>query len=272
MKNCVIYSVVSAKGGVGKTTTTVNLGAALAASDNRVLLIDLDPERHLSNSLGVPTGAKHSIATLLSAALNDMDVAELLPRCVLSSETLDYISSSPALAGMATQLAIRQNAIQLSSTNEIQSEFVLKHIVESLATSYDYIIIDCGRSLDLLTINALVASDKVIIPVQAHYLPEEGLASFLDTVQRVRAKLNPLLEVAGILLTMYQGATNLCRSVEQDIRERFGADYRVFKQPISYSIKVAEAPAFKKSIYEHDPANAAAQCYSAMAKELMAGG
>ena len=265
-----IYSIASAKGGVGKTTTAVNLGAALAANDNRVLLIDLDPERHLSNSLGVPAGAKHTIATLISAILNDMDTAELLPKCVLSTGTLDYISSSPALAGMATQLAIRQNSIQLSSANEIQSEFVLKHIVESL--DYDYIIIDCGRSLDLLTINALVASDKVIIPVQAHYLPEEGLASFLDTVQRIRTKLNPTLEVAGILLTMYQGATNLCRSVEQDIRERFGANYRVFKQPISYSIKVAEAPAFKKSIYEHDPANAAAQCYSSMAKELMSNG
>ena len=264
-----VYSIASAKGGVGKTTTAVNLGAALAANDYRVLLIDLDPERHLSNSLGIAAGVKHTIATLISAVLNDMDVTELLPRCVLKTDTLNYIPSSPVLAGTATQLAIRQNAMQMAG-DEIQSEFVLKHIVETL--DYDYIIIDCGRSLDLLTINALVASDKVIIPVQAHYLPEEGLASFLDTVQRVRAKLNPTLEVAGILLTMYQGATNLCRSVEQDIRERFGADYRVFKQPISYSIKVAEAPTFKKSIFEHEPANAAAQCYSSMAKELMENG
>jgi len=267
-----IYSIASAKGGVGKTTTAVNLGAALAANDNRVLLIDLDPERHLSNSLGVPAGAKHTIATLISAALNDMDVSELLPRCVLKTDILDYIPSSPALAGMATQLAIRQNSMQLTSDLEVQSEFVLKHIVDMFRAKYDYIIIDCGRSIDLLTINALVASDKVIIPVQAHYLPEEGLTSFLDTVQRIRAKLNPTLEVAGILLTMYQGATNLCRSVEQDIRERFGEEYRVFKQPISYSIKVAEAPAFKKSIFEHEPSNAAAQCYSSMAKELMENG
>ena len=261
-----IFSIVSAKGGVGKTTTAVNLGAALAANGSRVLLIDLDPERHLSNSLGAPTNSKHTIATLISAVLNDMDVAEILPRCVVASDKLDFIPSSAALAGMATQLAIRQNSMQISG-DEMQSEFVLKSIVGLL--DYDYIIIDCGRSLDLLTINALVASHKVIIPVQAHYLPEEGLASFLDTVQRIRTKLNPTLEVGGILLTMYQGATNLCRSVEQDIRERFGADYRVFSQPISYSIKVAEAPAFKKSIFAHEPSNAAALGYSEMAKEVL---
>ena len=261
-----IYSIASAKGGVGKTTTAVNLGAALAARDNRVLLIDLDPERHLSNSLGAPTTSKYTIATLISAVLNDMDVAELLPRCVIAADKLDYIPSSAALAGMATQLAIRQNSMQISA-DEVQSEFVLKSIVGVL--DYDYIIIDCGRSLDLLTINALVASNKVIIPVQAHYLPEEGLASFLNTVQRVRTKLNPMLEVGGILLTMYQGATNLCRSVEQDIRERFGDEYRVFTQPISYSIKVAEAPAFKKSIFAHEPTNASAQGYAAMAAEVL---
>ena len=267
-----IYSIASAKGGVGKTTTAVNLGAALSTSGNNVLLIDLDPERHLSNSLGVPAHSKYSITTLISAVLNEMNIEEILPQCVLTTETLDYIPSSPALAGMATQLAIRQNTMQLSSDNEVKSEFVLKYVVNLFGTKYDYIIIDCGRSIDLLTINALVASNKVIVPVQAHYLPEEGLASFLDTVQRVRAKLNPTLEIGGILLTMYQGATNLCRSVEQDIRKRFGDEYRVFKQPISYSIKVAEAPAFKKTIFAHEPANAAAQCYSAMAKELITDG
>jgi len=267
-----ILSIASAKGGVGKTTTAVNLGAALAASSNRVLLIDLDPERHLTNSLGIPANNKHSIATLISAILNDMDVTEILPRCVLTANALEYIPSSAALAGMATQLAIRQNSMQISSENEVQSEFVLKHILELFGADYDYIIIDCGRSLDLLTINALAASDRVIIPVQAHYLPEEGLASFLDTVERIRMKLNPALEIGGILLTMYQGATNLCRSVEQDIRERFGKEYRVFKQPIRYSIKVAEAPAFKETIFTYEPANAAAQCYSAMAQEVMENG
>jgi chromosome partitioning protein len=171
---------------------------------------------------------------------------------------------------MAAQLTVRQNA---SATFEdpvgVRSEFVLKVITDRLSDRYDYIIIDCGRSLDLLTINALAASSEVIIPVQAHYLPEEGLGSFLETVRKIRMNLNPSLEVGGILLTMYQGSTNLCRSVQQDIRSRFGETYRVFQQPISHSIRVAEAPAFKKSIFEHDPSNPAAQGYREMAREVL---
>jgi chromosome partitioning protein len=121
----------------------------------------------------------------------------------------------------------------------------------------------------LLTINALAASNEVIIPVQAHYLPEEGLGSFLETVRKIRMSLNPGLEVGGILLTMYQGATNLCRGVQRDIRGRFGGTYRVFQQPIPHSIRVAEAPAFKKSIFGHDPSNPAVQGYREMAREVL---
>jgi chromosome partitioning protein len=265
-----VYTVASAKGGVGKTTTSINLGAALAALGHSVLLIDNDPERHLSNSLGVPANTKHSIATLMSAVLNDMELDDLLPRCIVTADKLDCIPSSPVLAGMASQLTVKQNSAQMFAENStMKSEFVLKQITDFIGDRYDYIIIDCGRSLDLLTINALVAAQKVIIPVQAHYLPEEGLGSFIETVGKIRANLNPALEIAGILLTMYQGATNLCRSVKQDVQERFGADYRVFSQPITYSIKVAEAPAFKRSIFEHDTSNMAAQGYSAMAKELI---
>ena len=151
----------------------------------------------------------------------------------------------------------------------VKSEYILKEIILKVSNRYDYIIIDSGRSLDLLTINALAASNEVIIPVQAHYLPEEGLGSFLETVRKIRMNLNPKLEVGGILLTMYQGSTNLCRSVLQDIRARFGDSYRVFQQPIAHSIRVAEAPAFKRTIFEHDPTNPAAQGYREMAREVL---
>jgi chromosome partitioning protein len=265
-----IYSVASAKGGVGKTTTSINLGAALAEFGNRVLLIDNDPERHLSNSLGI-AATKYSISTLMSAVLNDMELDDLLPSCIVTAGKLDCIPSSPALAGMASQLTIKQNSVQMftDSTGAVKSEYVLKQITDHIGGRYDYIVIDCGRSLDMLTINALVAAQSVIIPVQAHYLPEEGLGSFLETIEKIRTNLNPTLEIAGILITMYQVATNLCRSVRQDVTERFGSDYRVFSQPIMHSIKVAEAPAFKQSIFEYDSANKAAQGYLTMAKELL---
>jgi chromosome partitioning protein len=126
--------------------------------------------------------------------------------------------------------------------------------------------------MDLLTVNALAASSQVIIPVQAHYLSEDGLDSFIEIVGKIKQKLNPGLEVGGILITMYQGATNLCKSINEDVRQRFGAEYRVFSRPISHSIKVAESPAYKKTIFEHDPSGAAAMGYREMAKEVLMNG
>jgi chromosome partitioning protein len=174
---------------------------------------------------------------------------------------------------MASVLTVRQNSAGMfSDTPGIGSAYVLREVTDMLSSQYDYIIIDCGRSLDMLTINALAASTDVIIPVQAHFLPEEGLASFIETVMKVRESLNPALEISGILITMYQGATNLCRSVAADIHKRFGTEYRVFRQPIAHSIKVAEAPAFKRTIFEHDMSNPAAQGYAAMASEVIGSG
>jgi chromosome partitioning protein len=264
-----IIAVASAKGGTGKTTTALNLGAAIAERGARVLLIDNDPERHLSNSLGIGA-AKYTVASLMSSILNDMDTDELLSKCIVRAGALDCIPSGAALAGMASQLTVRQNSARLfAEPSGIGSEYVLKAITDKLGGKYAYIIIDCGRSLDMLTINALTAAKEVVIPVQAHFLPEEGLASFLETVSKVRESLNPELEVGGILITMYQGATKLCRTVAEDISKRFGKCYRVFRQPIPHSIKVAEAPAFGRNIFEHDALNPAALGYISMASEVM---
>lgn len=272
MGKCSILTVSSSKGGVGKTTTTLNLGAALAERGQRVLLVDNDPERHLSNSLGIGI-TKNNIAALMSAVLGDMDVGGMLSKCVVTTGKLDCIPSGPALAGMASVLTVRQNSSGMfSETPGIGSEYILREITNRLRNRYEYIIIDCGRSMDMLTINALAASTGVIIPVQAHFLPEEGLVSFIETVMKIRERLNPALEINGILITMYQGATNLCRSVAEDINKRFGGDYRVFRQPIAHSIKVAEAPAFKRTIFEHDMSNPAAQGYAAMASEVIGSG
>jgi chromosome partitioning protein len=272
MKN--VFSICNAKGGCAKTTTAINFGAALAEQGQKVLLMDNDPERHLSNALGFPAGkAKYTLASLMNAVLNEMDTEPMLGESILTTGSLSCIASNHTLAGVAAQLAVRQNsAMPFGEVEGVKSEFVLKKIMESLGDRFDCIIIDCGPSMDLLTVNALVASDKVIIPVQAHYLSEDGLDSFLEIVGKVKQKLNPTLEVGGILITMYQGATNLCKSVNEDIIRRFGTEYRVFSRPISHSIRLAEAPAYKRTIFEHDPSGAAAAGYREMASEVLMNG
>ncbi len=270
----IVLSAALSKGGVGKTTSSINLGAGLAEHGMRVLLIDMDPGRHLSNSLGIPAqNSKHTITALMTAVINEIDIEELLVKSIVQVGRLFCIPSSRALAGVASLLAVKQNAGAVySDEGDIKSEFVLKQIIEKLSDDFDYIIIDCGPSTDLLTINALVASHKVIIPVQAHFLPEEGLEAFIGIVGNIKQRFNPQLEIGGILITMYQGATNLCRSVQQDIQNRYGGGYRVFRQPVPHSIKVAESPAFGRPVLSHDPANQAAQAYRMVVKELMEDG
>jgi chromosome partitioning protein len=269
-----IYSIGAAQGGVGKTTTAINLGAALADRGHSVLLIDNDPERHLSNALGFPAGkAKYTLASLMNAVLNETDIEAMLGESILTAGSLACISSNHALAGVAARLAVKQGtALPFGDEGGVKSEFVLKAVTDALGERFEYILIDCGPSTDMLTINALVASDRVIIPVQAHYLPVDGLDAFVEIVGRVRQKLNPDIEVGGILITMYQGATNLCRSVREDITQRFGKEYRVFARPIAHSIKAAESPAYGKTILDHDPAAAAAAGYREMAKEVLMNG
>jgi chromosome partitioning protein len=264
-----IFSICNAKGGCAKTTTAINLGAALAEQGHKVLLIDNDPERHLSNALGFPA-QKYTLTNLMTAVLNETEIEPLLRESVLASGNMHCITSNHTLAGVTAQLTIRQNsALPFDDDAGVKSEFVMKEITNALQEQFDYIIIDCGPSMDLLTVNALAASCGVIIPVQAHYLSEDGLDSFIGIVNKVRQRLNPKLEVSGILITMYQGATNLCKSVRDDIRQRFGNDYRVFEKPIAHSIKAAESPAYKRTILEHDSMGAAALGYREMAKEVM---
>jgi chromosome partitioning protein len=269
-----IYSVCNAKGGCAKTTTAINLGAALAEQGHKVLLIDNDPERHLSNALGFPERkTKYTLASLMNAVLNETDIETMLAESILAAGNLACITSNRTLAGVAARLAVKQStALPFGDEGDIKSEFVLKAVTDALAERFEYIFIDCGPSADLLTINALVASNKVIVPVQAHCLSADGLDAFIEIVKRVKRKLNPDLEIDGILITGYQGATNLCRSVREDITQRFGEEYRVFGRPIAHSIKAAEAPAYGKTILEHDPAGAAAAGYRETAREVLMNG
>lgn len=182
---------------------------------------------------------------------------------------MDLIPANKRLSGVATRLSIEQ-----ASTGETGGEdcpaYALRRITEALHHQYDSIIIDCGPKLDMLMTVALTAADQVIVPVQAHYLAEEGISDILETVRFVRERYNPNLKVAGILLTMYQSRTNLCRSVQELIHERYGSDCRIFKEPVAWSVKVAEHPAYGESLIQIDAKHPAAMAYISMASEVLA--
>ena len=268
-----ILAITNQKGGVGKTTTALNLASALAGENKRVLLIDNDPQGNLTASMGyTPAEQKYTLANLLLAAIDYPEDLELhLPRCILRTDGKpDLIPANRRLSDAAARLQVMQIS-QYSAANESGrcAEKMLAQALMPLRDTYDYIIIDCGLKQELLTVNALSASDYCIIPVQSHFLASEGVPDVLDLVRSVKEKFNPRLEVAGILLTMYQTRPQLCRSVRESVVDIYGGSYHVFERPIEYSIKVAECPAAGQSIFEYAPKNAAAESYRSLAREVL---
>lgn len=268
-----VFSITNQKGGVGKTTTALNLGAALAASGKRVLLVDNDPQGNLTAALGFTQAEqKYTLANLLLTAIDYPEDLEFhLNRTVLHTETgPDLIPANRRLADAAARLQV----MQLSQYNAVgdaerSCEKMLDSLLAPLKAGYDYIIIDCGLKHELLTVNALAASNYCIIPVQAHYLASEGIPEVLELVRSVQMKFNPTLKIAGILLTMYQSRPQLCRSVRESVGDIYGEVFHVFEQPIEYSIKVAECPAAGQSIFDYSPKNAAALSYQSLAEEVL---
>ena len=273
MCECKIISIINQKGGVGKTATALNLGAALSDAGKKVLLIDNDPQGNLTAALGyTPAEQKRTLANLLLAAIDYPEDLEIhLERGILHTGSgLYLIPANRRLADAAARLQV----MQISQYNAVGDadrvcEKVMDSIMPFLRDAYDYIIIDCGLKHELLTVNALAASDYCIIPVQSHFLASEGVPDVLDLVRSVKEKFNPRLEVAGILLTMYQTRPQLCRSVRESVVDIYGGSYHVFERPIEYSIKVAECPAAGQSIFEYAPKNAAAESYRSLAREVL---
>jgi chromosome partitioning protein len=250
-----IYTLVNQKGGVGKTTTAINLGAYLAYYGQRVLLIDLDPQANATSCLKID---KHSVrggtyeAILGSASAGNHILHN--PRLKLS-----LLPSSPALAGAEVELV-----------SELARESRLKNALAPVIDRYDYILVDCPPSLGLLTLNGLVAAqDGVIIPVQCEYLALEGLSQLNQTLQRVRTALSPNLKVRGVVLTMYDARTNLSNDVVAEVR-RFFPD-QVFTVVIPRSIRLAEAPSYGQPISVYAPGSSGAEAYASLAREVMAG-
>lgn len=268
-----IVAITNFKGGVGKTATALNLGAALSDAGKKVLLIDNDPQGNLTAALGyTPAEQKRTLANLLLAAIDYPEDLEIhLERGILHTGSgLYLIPANRRLADAAARLQV----MQISQYNALGDagrvcEKVMDSIMPFLRDAYDYIIIDCGLKHELLTVNALSASDYCIIPVQSHFLASEGVPDVLDLVRSVKEKFNPRLEVAGILLTMYQTRPQLCRSVRESVVDIYGGSYHVFERPIEYSIKVAECPAAGQSIFEYAPKNAAAESYRSLAREVL---
>lgn len=250
-----ILAIINQKGGVGKSTTAVNLAAALGSMGKEVLLVDLDPQGNATSGYGIDKRALDGC--VYNVLLGETPVEDVILSCV--AEGVDVLPSTISLAGAEVELV-----------NEMARENRLKNALGSLRGRYDYILIDCPPSLGLLTINALVAADKLLVPIQCEFYALEGVTKLLDSMKRVKNILNPSLDIFGIVLTMYDSRTNLANQVVNEVRSFFGD--AVFETLIPRTVKLSEAPSYGQSILEYAPDNKGALAYNDLAKEVIARG
>lgn len=250
-----VIAIINQKGGVGKSTTAINLSAALGEMGKQVLLIDLDPQGNSSSGLGVE---KNRVSRCIyDALLNDIPLTDIIIPDV--SKGLDVVPATINLAGAEVELV-----------SEMARENRLKDAIGPMRGRYDYIFIDCPPSLGLLTINALVAADKLLIPIQCEFYALEGVTKLLDSMKRVKSRLNPSLDIYGVLLTMSDNRTTLSRQVSDEVRRFFGKI--VFETSIPRTVKLSEAPSFGQPITQYDPTGKGAQSYINLAKEVISRG
>jgi chromosome partitioning protein len=247
-----IITITNQKGGVGKTTTAINLGAALAASEVRVLVIDCDPQGNATSGLGVPK--TDGMPTLYDVLVDGKDI-----RHVISKTEMDGLEVIPADKNLI--------GVNLELINTDDREAILRNHLGHIKADYQFILIDCPPALDLLTLNALMAADSVLIPIQCEFFALEGVSGLMDTIDRVRESFGHPLKVEGILLTMYDERTNLARQVAADLREFFGRE--VLKTVIPRNIRLAEAPSHGKPILLYDPGSKGSEAYIQLAKEIL---
>jgi len=247
-----IIAVASQKGGVGKTTTTISLGACLAQESRRVLIVDVDPQANATSGLGL--NGNDIEFTVYEAVIGDATLKQAVQQTALAN--LDIAVSSQRLSGAEVELV----------TVEAR-EGRLKHSLAEVRNEYDFILVDCPPSLGIMTVNALTAADSVLIPLQCEYLALEGLTQLLGSIRRVQEHLNPALRIEGVLLTMFDARLNLAQQVADEARKFFSE--RVYKTVIPRNVRLSEAPSFGKPIVLHDPNSAGAESYRQLAREVL---
>ena len=254
-----VIAIINQKGGVGKTKTTVNLSVGLARYGKKVLIIDADPQASLTVSLGISNPDAHDI-TIASVMQEIIEEGTVSPDfgIIHNKEGVDLLPSNIELSGMETGLV-----------NVMSREFILKEYIRQIGDRYDYILIDCMPSLGMLTVNALVAADSVIIPCQPNYLSTKGISLLLKSITKVRRTINPALKIDGILLTMVDNRTKNAKEISSSLRETVGQNIRVFETEIPRSVRVAESSISGQSILAYDKGGKAAQAYEALTKEVM---
>ena len=256
---CKVISVVNQKGGVGKTTTTVNVGIGLAREGKKVLLIDADPQGSLTASLGYeePDDLRITLATIMMDVINEEEIS-LEDGILHHQENVDLLPAN-----------IELSALEVTMGNVMSREMIMKEYIDAIRCRYDYILIDCMPSLGMMTINALVSSDSVLIPVQAAYLPVKGLQQLIKTILTVKKRLNRKLAIEGILLTMVDFRTNYARDIASRVHTTYGSQIEVFENVIPMSVKAAETSAEGKSIYMHCPKGKVAEAYKNLTQEVL---
>ena len=259
-KNAKIIAVVNQKGGTGKTTTTENIGIGLVNEGKKVLLIDMDPQGSLTISLGYPR--PDEMYPTLS------DVLEKVIRENLENPKEGIINQREGVDLMPGNIEL--SGLEVSLVNIMSRETILKRYLDEIKKEYDYILLDCMSSLGMVTMNALVAADSVLIPVLAQYLSAKGLEQLLQTVSKVRRQINPKLKIDGIVLTMVDKRTNYAKEISALVRNVYGGNIKVFKTDIPHSVRAAEISAEGKSIFEHDPKGKVAEAYRELTKEVIA--